>query len=209
MENSNFLHGIEHLLRYGLNELPDGVKLVLTVNDQTGNVWLTAQDVDAVPISTRINGKSLAKSVELTPDDIQALALKSVEVGEGQVIRADGATITDLVRRLRDIEGTQVVITVNNKTGPNITLSAADVGASPSNHGHSDLVPALRTINKKALTGDITLSAADVGAAAASHSHSDLVPTARKVNNKALTADITLSAADVGAAAASHSHSDL
>ena len=62
--------------------------------------------------------------------------------------------------------------TINNKAlSANITLSAADVGASASTHTHSNYVPTTRTINSKALSSNISLTASDVGAATSNHEH--------------------------------------
>ncbi|MCM1136329.1 MAG: hypothetical protein NC400_12240 [Clostridium sp.] len=82
---------------------------------------------------------------------------------------------------------------VNGKAlSGDISLTAADVGARPSNWiptaAQVGAVPTTRKVNNKALSADISLSATDVGAAAASHSHT---------------------AAQVGAAASNHTHSYL
>jgi len=61
--------------------------------------------------------------------------------------------------------------TVNGKAlSANISLTAADVGASASGHTHS-YVPTSRTVNSKALSANISLTAADVGAATTAHKH--------------------------------------
>ncbi|AWH15327.1 hypothetical protein [Aeromonas phage 14AhydR10PP] len=139
MTDKTFLHGIEHILKTAMGELPEGVQLVTTVNGMTGEVRLTAQNVGAVPDTRMINGKELNKDIRLTAANVEAVPTSALEVGEGEVLKAGGATIKSVKERLATVE----------------KQHTDDV---------KDLVPNARKVNNKPLTADVTLSAADVKA---------------------------------------------
>ena len=102
---------------------------------------------------------------------------------------------------------------VNGKAlSADITLTAADVGAATSNHGHGAITNdgkigtqannAIYTGSSGMLqAGTLPIAAGGTGANNAQNALANLggVPTTRKINNKALSDDISLTATDVGA----------
>lgn len=93
---------------------------------------------------------------------------------------------------------------VNSKAlSSDITLSASDVGALPSDTAipskTSDLNNDSGFITDDAIPSNVSAFNNDAGYLTSHQSLDGLVPTTRKVNNKALSSDITLSASDVNA----------
>ena len=136
-------------------------------------------------------------------------------------INKGGTGATTAAKALENLGGLPSARKINNKElTKDITLTASDVGARPSNWMPSaadvgarpsnwmpsaadvGAVPISRKINDKELSSDIRLAASDVGARPSTWTPtaSDVgaVPTTRKINGKELSSDITLSASDIG-----------
>ena len=136
-------------------------------NYDTSN--LTYETIGAVLTTRTINSKSLSSDVMLIPSDIGAADLNhshafSTLTSKPTTLSSYG--ITDAVPASR---------TVNSKSlSANISLSASDVGAAASSHGHH--VPTVQTAsNKIFLRNDNTwqtVAPSNIGAAESSHNHS-------------------------------------
>lgn len=137
-EKSKFLHGIESIIKASEGELPQGVKLVQTVNRMYGNVTLDHTHVGAVSDQVKINGKLLDRHISLKASDVNAVPTSRLEIGAGNVMLVDGAKITAVTRRITELEKKH-----------DLDLHGA--------------VPASRRINGYPLVGDVELAASDVG----------------------------------------------
>lgn len=187
----------DELGRSVLNTKTSGsASAVTSVNGKTGEVVLSAADVEALPSDTEIpsktsdlqNDSGFITNTALTGyAKTEAIPTKVSELtNDSNFIAASGAPVQS----------------VNTKTGV-ITLAASDVGA----------VPTARTVNGHALSANVTVTKADVGlgnventtdadkpiSTATQTALNSKVPTTRKINNKPLSADISLTASDVGA----------
>ncbi|MFB9996443.1 phage tail protein [Providencia rustigianii] len=165
---------------------------------------LTASDVDAVPVTRKVNNKQLNVDITLNAGDV------------GAYTKAE----TD----------TKVADAKKAGTDAQVTANAANTAATNANNNANGRVPSTRKVNNKPLSADISLAAGDVGAytkaetdtkvadakkagtdaqvtanaanTAATNANNNAngrVPSTRKVNNKPLSADISLAAGDVGA----------
>ncbi|WP_430247360.1 phage tail protein [Providencia sp. PAZ2] len=164
---------------------------------------LTASDVDAVPITRKVNNKQLNVDITLGAGDV------------GAYTKAE----TD----------TKVADAKKAGTDAQVTANAANTAATNANNNANGRVPSTRKVNNKPLSADISLAAGDVGAytkaetdtkvadakkagtdaqatanaanTAATNANNNAngrVPSTRKVNNKPLSTDISLTAGDVG-----------
>ncbi|EFB70406.1 hypothetical protein PROVRUST_08462, partial [Providencia rustigianii DSM 4541] len=160
---------------------------------------LTASDVDAVPVTRKVNNKQLNVDITLNAGDV------------GAYTKAE----TD----------TKVADAKKAGTDAQVTANAANTAATNANNNANGRVPSTRKVNNKPLSADISLAAGDVGAytkaetdtkvadakkagtdaqvtanaanTAATNANNNAngrVPSTRKVNNKPLSADISLAA---------------
>lgn len=150
---------------------------------------LTDYKVDSELSSTSTNpvqNKVLDAEFEAIANSMNALDLAI----DGKADETHTHSISDVTNLQTTLDGkVPTSRTVNGKAlNANISLSASDVGASPSSHSHDDRYYTESEIDEKL-----------ANKANATHTHSNYVPTTRTVNGKALSANITLSASDVGA----------
>ena len=125
-----------------------GVHKSRTINNQplSGNVVLTAVDVNAVPTSRTINGNPLTGDVIFTLAELGG-------VPTTRTVNSKPLT-SDVIITLAELGGVPTTRTVNGKSlASDISISAADVQA----------VPQTRTVNAKSLNNDIILNSDDVG----------------------------------------------
>jgi hypothetical protein len=160
-----------------------------------GTTWV---EIGQTPPVTSVNNKTGA--VSLTASDVGAATSGHTHNSATQA--AAGFMSTSDKTKLDGIQtGAQVntVTSVNTKTG-SVVLSASDVGAATSTHGHSTATQAasgfLSAADKKKLdeiqagaqvnavtsvnskTGAVSLTASDVGAAPTNHAHSEATTAA-------------------------------
>ena len=92
---------------------------VTKVNNKTGEVSLTATDLNAVPTSRTINGKALSTNISLTSSDVGALPSSTVIPTQTSQLTNNSGFITSVQAPVQS---------VNGGTGE-VVLSASDVGA--------------------------------------------------------------------------------
>ncbi len=92
---------------------------VTKVNNKTGEVSLTATDLNAVPTSRTINGKALSTNISLTSSDVGALPSSTVIPTQTSQLTNNSGFITSVQAPVQS---------VNGATGE-VVLSASDVGA--------------------------------------------------------------------------------
>ena len=102
--------------------LPDDLGAVKSVNGRTGEVVLTATDVDAVPTTRTINNKPLSSSIKLTASDVGAVPTTRTINGK--------ALSSNITLSATDVNAVPTTRTINGKAlSSNITLTATDVNA--------------------------------------------------------------------------------
>ena len=92
---------------------------VTKVNNKTGEVSLTATDLNAVPTSRTINGKALSTNISLTSSDVGALPSSTVIPTQTSQLTNNSGFITSVQAPVQSVSGA---------TGE-VVLSASDVGA--------------------------------------------------------------------------------
>lgn len=200
----NALEGQVQELKHNINNS------VKSVNGQVGEIFLDAEDVNALPADTVIPSIDGLATEEYVDDKIANLDVKgSVTSVNGQtgavqleIPSIEGLASEEYVNNaINNLDVSGAVTSVNNKTGA-VKLSAADVGATTESYVDNkvaDLVNSapdkLNTLNELAAA----LNNDENFANTVTSQISEKVPQTRTINNKALSSNITLSATDVKA----------
>lgn len=135
-----------------------------TVNSKAlgSDISLTASDVGAVPATRTVNSKALSGDISLTASDVGAAASShnhsAANITSGTLPVARGGTGQTTMAATRSSMG------LGNSTGA-LAVSYGGTGATSAASALTSLgaVPASRTINGKALTGNIILTSSDIG----------------------------------------------
>ena len=210
-DQNNALNSDVNALESQVQELKHNINnSVKSVNGQVGEIFLDAEDVNALPADTiipSIDGLATEKYVD---DKIANLDVKgSVTSVNGQtgavqleIPSIEGLASEEYVNNaINNLDVSGAVTSVNNKTGA-VKLSAAVVGATTESYVDNkvaDLVNSapdkLNTLNELAAA----LNNDENFANTVTSQISEKVPQTRTINGKALSSNITLTAIDVGA----------
>lgn len=176
--------GAANSVKYSLNIKLNGI----TQGEWNGNsaktIDITASSTGGVPVSRKINGKSLSNDIVLTPADIEAVP--TTRKVNGKELSANISLTAS------DVGAVPTTRTVNGKElSGNITLLPGDIGAAPVLHTHNyagsstpggaansvvgNLIIQFNGTSQGAYNGasdkTLNITAAAIGAALGSHTH--------------------------------------
>ena len=91
---------------------------VTKVNNKTGEVSLTATDLNAVPTSRTINGKALSTNISLTSSDVGALPSSTVIPTQTSQLTNNSGFITSVQAPVQSVNGLTGVVSLNTDNLP-------------------------------------------------------------------------------------------
>ena len=133
------LGSVANVLQYSANNPPPYP--VTSVNGDTGAVVLGASDVGAVPTTRTVNDKALSSNITLTASDVGLGNVDNVQQYSASnpppyPVTSVNSKTGAVNLTYSDVNAVPTSRTVNNKAlSSNITLSASDVGALPTQTG--------------------------------------------------------------------------
>lgn len=196
----SYLDGVSSNLQ---TQIDNKVPTTRKVNNKalSGDITLTASDVNAVPTIRKINGKALSADITLSATDVNALPSSTTIPSKTSQLTNDSnfVTSTQLDNKVDKVSGKG--LSTNDLTDTLKSNYDAAYNYSISAHAPTDaeknVIVGIQkngtdlSVNSSTRKVNITVptTASDVGA----------VPTSRKINGKTLSSDITLNASDVSA----------